>query len=75
MKNFIPDFTKEELDYIIESANFTEQQKQLFLLRNKEHTMEQCAEIMNVSDSTVYRIQEKMLIKIAKVMRKMESTV
>lgn len=75
MKNFIPDFTQEELNYIIEAANFTEQQKHLFLLRNKEYTMEQCAEIMNVSDSTVYRIQEKMLVKIAKVTRKMKSTI
>lgn len=74
MKNFIPDFTQEELNYIIEAANFAEQQKHLFLLRNKECTMEQCAEIMNVSDSTVYRIQEKMLVKIAKVTRKMKNT-
>lgn len=75
MKNFIPDFTQEELSYIIETANFTEQQKHLFILRNKEYTMEQCAEIMNVSDSTVYRIQKKMLVKIAKVTRKIKSTV
>lgn len=75
MKNFIPDFTKEELDYIIEAANFTPQQEQLFRLRNEEHTMEQCAEIMNVCDSTIYRISKKMKRKIALVIAKMKSTV
>lgn len=63
----IPDFTKREIDYIIENANFTRQEEQLFLLRNDENSLETCAEIMNVSVATVYRISKKMKNKIIKI--------
>lgn len=63
----IPDFTKQEIDYLIENCNFTKQEMQLFLLRNKEYSFENCAEFMNVSDSTVYRINRKMKDKIIRV--------
>jgi len=63
----IPDFTRREIDYIIENANFTSQEKQLFLLRNEENSLENCAEIMNVSVSTIYRISKKMKKKIIKI--------
>lgn len=63
----VPDFTKKEIDYIIENSNFTKQEEQLFLLRNDEHSLENCAEMMNVSVSTVYRINKKMKKKILKV--------
>lgn len=64
----IPDFTKYEIDKLIENCNFTAQEKQLFLLRNDEHSLEECAELMNVSESTVYRINKKMKNKIIKVL-------
>lgn len=51
-RNIIPDFTKPELDYIIKNANFTVQEKMLFTMRNNEHSMEECAELLNVGDST-----------------------
>lgn len=63
----IPDFTKPEIEYIKEQANFTTQEADLFLLRNKEHSLEECAELMNVSVSTIYRISKKMKKKIIKV--------
>ena len=63
----IPDFTKREIDYIIEAANFTKQEKELFLLRNDEYSLEECAEKMNVSVSTIKRINKKMKAKIIKV--------
>lgn len=63
----IPDFTKREINYIIEMANFTKQEKELFLLRNNEHSLEECAELMNVSVSTVKRINKKMKNKIIKI--------
>lgn len=63
----IPDFTKCEIDYIIEAANFTKQEKELFLLRNDENSLECCAEKMNVSVSTIKRINKKMKAKIIKV--------
>ena len=63
----IPDFTKPEIDHIRNQANFTAQEAELFLLRNDEHSLEECAELMNVSVSTVYRISKKMKKKIIKV--------
>lgn len=63
----IPDFTKPEIEYIKEQANFTTQEAELFLLRNNEHSLEECAELMNVSVSTIYRISKKMKKKIIKV--------
>lgn len=64
----IPDFTKREIEYLLENCNFTSQERQLFLLRNEEKSLEQCAEIMNVSDSTVYRISRRMKDKIIRVL-------
>lgn len=64
----IPDFTKREIDYIIENANFTERELQLFGLRNKEYSHEQCAEILNISVSTEKRTNKKMIAKIIKVL-------
>ena len=63
----IPDFTKYEIDFIKENANFTKQEAQLFDLRNDEYNLDCCAEIMNVSISTVKRINHKMKMKIIKI--------
>lgn len=63
----IPDFTKPEIEYIKKQANFTKQETELFLLRNNEHSLEECAEMMNVSISTVKRINKKMKSKIIKI--------
>lgn len=63
----IPDFTKPEIRHIKENANFTSSEEQLFDLRNSEHSLEECAEIMNVSVSTVYRISKRMKKKVFKV--------
>ncbi len=64
----IPDFTKPEIDFIKENANFTITEKQLFDLRNSEHSLEECAEIMNISVSTVKRINKKMKAKIIRIL-------
>lgn len=64
----IPDFTKHEINKLIEYCNFTVQERQLFLLRNDEHSLEECAELMNVSESTIYRINKRMKNKIIKVL-------
>lgn len=71
-RNIIPDFTKPELDYIIENANFTEQELQFFNLRNKEYSYELCAEEMNVGTTTVKKIAKKTMNKILKVIRHMD---
>lgn len=64
----VPDFTKDEIKHILDKANFTDQQRTLFLLRNKECSYEMCAEEMNVSIATVKRIAKIMNEKIKKVM-------
>lgn len=63
----IPDFVKSEIDYIKDNANMTPREMQLFELRNKENSLEECAEYMNCSVSTVYRINKSMKRKIMKV--------
>lgn len=63
----IPDFTKPEIDFIKENANFTEQEETLFDLRNGEHSLEECAELMNVSVPTISRINKKMKNKIIRI--------
>lgn len=67
MKNNIPDFTQDEIDWIKSKANFTYREERLFELHNKEKTYEECAEIMFLSQSAVYRIAKKMKAKILKV--------
>ncbi len=64
----IPDFVKSEIDYIKENANFTEREENLFYMRNKELSLEECAERMNCSISTVYRVNKSMKKKIKKVL-------
>lgn len=63
----IYDFTKREIDLFLEECNFAEQERELFLLRSKYYTLEQAAEIMNVSSKTAYRINRKVKKKIIKV--------
>lgn len=63
----IPDFTRPEIERIKADANFTAQETELFMLRNKEYSLEVCAEMMSVSVSTVKRINKKMISKIIKI--------
>lgn len=63
----IPDFVKSEIDYIKNNANMTPRETELFDLRNKENSLEECAERMNCSISTVYRINKSMKKKIMRV--------
>lgn len=64
----IPDFTNPEIEHIKEYANFTLQELELFNLRNNENSLERCAELMNVSESTVKRINKKMKSKIIRIL-------
>ena len=51
------DFTVPELDYFRAKCNFTEDERTLFEYRSKNIPLEQCAELMNVSVSTVKRLR------------------
>ena len=64
----IPDFTRPEIEYIKENANFTEQENSLFDLRNRENSLENCAEEMNISLSTVKRINKRIKSKIIRIL-------
>lgn len=63
----ISDFVRSEISYILDECNFTNDEQELFLLRTKDIPLEQCADIMNVSNSTIYRINRKIKNKIQKV--------
>lgn len=64
----IPDFTKPELDYIIKMANLTKREEELLWLRNNEHSLEECAEIMDYSMSTISRLNKRLKNKIIKIL-------
>ncbi|MCI8378597.1 MAG: hypothetical protein HFH72_08785 [Lachnospiraceae bacterium] len=66
-KNIVPEFTKDEQDYIKEHANFTERELELFELKNMEYSHELCAEKMNLSTTTIKKVFQSMLSKIARV--------
>ena len=63
----IYDFTVPELNYFREYCNFTEEERMLFDYRSKNIPLETCAEIMNVSISTIKRMNKKIQNKIIKV--------
>lgn len=63
----IYDFTVPELNYFRKNCNFTKEELTLFEYRAKNIPLETCAEIMNVSISTVNRISKRVNNKIIKV--------
>lgn len=63
----VSDFTRKEIEYCITECNFTTQEEELFLKRCKDVPLEQCAEEMNVSVSTIKRLSRKMKDKILRV--------
>lgn len=60
-------FTRKEIEYYVRECNFTDSELQLFNLRCKDIPLEQCAEEMSISVSTVYRINKRVKKKILKV--------
>ena len=63
----ICDFTMPEIRFILSESNFTDEEEFLFNLRMRNIPLEECAEIMNVSNSTIYRINRKIKNKIQKI--------
>ena len=61
------DFTVPELNYFRTYCNFTEDERILFEYRSRNIPLEQCAELMNVSVSTVKRLSRKVNSKIIRV--------
>ena len=56
-----------EIRFILAEGNFTEDENILFLLRCDDVPLERCAELMNVSVSTVKRLNRRLKDKIDKL--------
>ena len=63
----IYEFTLPELEYFRSMCNFTKDERTLFDRRSEGCSLEQCAEIMNVSVATVKRISSRVNNKIMRV--------
>jgi len=63
----ISEFVTSEIGYLLSECNFTEDEKELFLLRTKDVPLEECAELLNVSISTVKMVNKRIKLKIDKV--------
>lgn len=61
------DFTVPELNYFRTYCNFTKDESTLFEYRARNILLEQCAELMNVSVSTIKRLSRKVNNKIIRV--------
>lgn len=64
----LSDFTKPEINYLLDQCNFTEDQEKFFLLRCKNKSIETCAEEMSISVSTANLLSKKCKAKILKVL-------
>ncbi len=66
----IPDFTKPEVDFIKENGNLTEKEEKILELRNQEYppTIEQIAEMLDTSPSTVSRAIKSLKKKIIRLL-------
>lgn len=62
------DFTDRELDHLRAVCNFTRAERELFDYRSREYSLEDCADSMNMSLSTVKRVSAKMKAKILRVL-------
>lgn len=65
-RNYYAEFIQEEVDFYLKEANFDSRERLLFLLRNAKIPLEEAAEKMNCSVSTVNRINRTMKKKIIK---------
>ena len=64
----ICDFTKREVEYFRQECNFTNEEMILFNMRADNIPLEECAERMNLSVSTIYRLHKKVKIKVEKLL-------
>lgn len=62
----IRDLTVPEADYLQAVCNFTKDENTLFELRLQDISLDDCAEIMNISLPTVKRISQRVNAKISR---------
>lgn len=63
----ISDFTNIELDYFRKTCNFVNNEKELFELRGQGLSLEEIAEVLNLSVDGVKKVSRKVNKKIARV--------
>ena len=64
----ISDFTNIELEYLRKNCNFVNNEKDLFELRGQGLSLEEIAEVLNLSVEGIKKISRKVNRKIEKVM-------
>lgn len=64
----ICEFTKREVEYLRQECNFTSDEMALFEMRANNIPLEECAERMNLSVSTIYRLHKKVKNKVKKLL-------
>ena len=64
----ISDFTQLELEYMRCACNFVNSEKDVFYMRSQGMTLENIAEVLNMSVENVKKISRKVNNKILKVM-------
>lgn len=64
----IPEFTRREMEYLIENCNFSEREEMVFRLRCKKYILEEIAEKIHVCYKTAYRDNKKVKEKIIRVL-------
>jgi len=63
----IADYTRREIEHLIDECNFTAMEESFFLLRSKGITIEECAERLNISTSCANVLSKKIKRKILRV--------
>lgn len=61
------DYTRLELNHLIENCNFTESELQYFLLKSKDYTNVQISFEMNISEQQVSRLAKRVKQKINRI--------
>ena len=64
----ISDFTNIELEYLRRNCNFVNNERDLFELRGQGFTLEEIAEVLNLSVEGIKKISRKVNRKIEKVL-------
>ncbi len=62
------DFTKPEIEYLLDRCNFTEEEERYFLLRTRDKSNVQISLEMNVSETQVSRLARRVKNKIKRIL-------
>ena len=69
----ISQFTKSEIENILDRANFTDLERDCFLLKAKDKTNVELSMALNVCDSTISTTMKSIRVKVTKVWEEMKT--